>query len=439
LYHALVKLYKSFFKPANSIASIQSAFLRQAKAVTHSRQGYVFTIDPDNGDLIVPVNPESRAIVAPLQETGKSEIRFQREADGRYPGLWGHCLNARRSFYSNSPEGHPAFEGSQQEHFYIERFLSVPVMLANKPVGQIILTNKKKDYTDQDLAAIRQFAELYAFAVDRRQWENVLLASENKKMEDAERTRRALLSILEDEKLAKQKIKTSEEALKESQSKLQLLSSHLLNVQEKKWRQLALELHDDLGQSLSVLKLKLRNIKKKGTTDSDRLNVDCDHVNAYVDDIIDKVRRLSHDLCPSCIEDLGIDESIVMLAEEFSQYTHLKVTIQTEHIGDLFQIQDQTYIYRIVQESLNNIQKHADAKNVSVKIQRKSATVDIQIVDDGIGFEIKGDGVKREDEFGLGLTAMQERARMMGGMLSVHSTIGVGTQIEVNIPFKCQK
>lgn len=265
------------------------------------------------------------------------------------------------------------------------------------------------------------------------------MTSENKKLEDAERMRRALLSILEDERLAKNKIKASEEALKESQSRLQLLSSHLLNIQEKEWRRLAFELHDDLGQSLTVLKLKLRDIKKRQSADSVGLNADCDHLNAYVDHIIDKVRRLSHDLCPSCINDLGLDESINMLAEEFSRHTHLKVTIETEPIGDIFQLQDQTYIYRIVQESLNNIQKHAKARNISIKVERRSSYVDIQIADDGIGFNKKGDGVKGENQFGLGLTAMQERARMMGGTMSVSSTIGSGTQIEVNIPFECRE
>lgn len=262
------------------------------------------------------------------------------------------------------------------------------------------------------------------------------LDGEQKKMADAERMRRALLSILEDEKLAKEKIKASEEALKESQGRLQLLSSHLLNVQEKQWRRLAFELHDDLGQSLTVLKLKLRDIKKRHPSDPAGLSLDCDQANAYVDQIIDKVRRLSHDLCPSCIEDLGLDESIIMLVEEFCQHTNLKATVETEQIGDLFQIQHQIYIYRIVQESLNNIQKHANARNVSIKIEKKISRVGIQIIDDGMGFDVEGTGARGENEFGLGLTAMEERTRMMGGEMNVYSIIGIGTRIEAQIPFE---
>jgi signal transduction histidine kinase len=440
LNNALGKLCKSLFQPAKSIASIRSAFLKQAIELTQSKQGYVSEIDLDNDDNIVYILPELKNMVVNVQETEKREIRFQRGADGRYPDIWGHCLNTQKSFYSNSPKDHPAFEGYRQERFPIERFLSVPVMLTDEAVGQIALANKKEDYTDQDLATIRRLSELYAVAVERKRWEKALLASEKKKMEEAGRMRRALLSILEDEKLAKNKIKASEEALKESQCRLQLLSSHLLNVQEKEWRRLAFELHDDLGQSLSVLKLKLRDIKKRQVSaDSAGFNVDCDQVNAYVDHIIDKVRRLSHDLCPSCIEDLGLDESIIMLAEEFSQHTHLKVTIETDPLGDLFQLQDQTYIYRIVQESLNNIQKHANARNVSIKVERRRSHVDIQIADDGIGFNKQGNDVKRENEVGLGLTAMEERAWMMGGKMNVVTSIGSGTRIEVNIPFECRE
>ncbi len=258
--------------------------------------------------------------------------------------------------------------------------------------------------------------------------------SEQNKLEEEERIRRALLSILEDENMAKRKIKASEEALKESQYRLQSLSSHLLETQEKNWRRVALELHDELGQSLTVLKLKLRSIKKFLSSESTLLNTKCDDANTYVDHIIDNVRRLSQELCPSYIEDLGLDESIIILAEEFAKHTKLKISIQTQEIDDCFNLQGRTFIYRIIQESLNNIQKHAEACSVSIKIERKKSHVDIQIVDDGIGFNKEGNKVQNEYKLGLGLTAMAERARMLCGKLRVYSIIGTGTRIEVNIP-----
>ena len=263
-----------------------------------------------------------------------------------------------------------------------------------------------------------------------KNWEN----EQNKLEEEEERMRRALLSILEDEKMAKKKIKASEEALKDSQRRLQSLSSHLLETQEKNWRRIALELHDELGQSLTVLKLKLRSIQKILTSDSTQLNIKCDDANKYVDHIIDSVRRLSQELCPCYIEDLGLDESIIILAEEFAKHTKLKISIKAQEINDCFNLQGRTFIYRIIQESLNNIQKHAEACKVAITIERYKSYVDIQIVDDGVGFNIEGNNEQNEYKLGLGLTAMAERARMLCGKLRVNSIIGTGTSIEVNVP-----
>ena len=266
--------------------------------------------------------------------------------------------------------------------------------------------------------------------LESKRWEK----EQNKLEEEEGRIRRALLSILEDEKIAKKKIKASEKALKESQRRLQSLSSHLLEAQEKNWRRIALELHDELGQSLTVLKLKIRSIKKFLTSDTILLNTKCDDANTYVDQIIDNVRRLSQELCPSYIEDLGLDESIIILAEEFAKHTQLKISVNTQEINDCFNLQRCTFIYRIIQEALNNIQKHAEACSVSIKIERKKSHVYIQIVDDGIGFNKESTKMENGHKFGLGLTAMAERARMLCGKLRVSSTLGTGTRIEVTLP-----
>ena len=436
---ALKKLCNPLLNPTKSIVDIRKAVLKQAKDLTQSTQGYVSEIDPVNGDNIVYMFPEMMNVSCNFQKPEERKIRFPRGEDGRYLGLLGHCLNTRKSFYTNSPKTHPASEECPQVHFSLERFLSVPVILADEPVGLIAMANKKSDYTDQDLAAICRLSELYTFAVQRKQWEKALRESEQNKLEEAERMRRVLLSILEDEKLAKTKIKASEEALRESQRRLQSLSSYLLENQEKNWRRIALELHDELGQSLTVLKLKIRDIEKMLTPDSVLPNAKCEDASAYVDHIIDSVRRLSQELCPSYIEDLGLDESIIILAEEFAKHTTLQISIKAQEINDCFNLQERTFIYRIIQESLNNIQKHAQARSVSIKIERKKSHVGIQIFDDGIGFNKEGNKEKNEYNFGLGLTAMAERARMLGGKVQMHSIIGMGTRIEVNVPIDFQK
>ena len=436
---ALKKLCNPLLNPTKSIADIGKAVMKQAKHLTQSTQGYVSEIDPVNGENIVDVFPEMMNVSCNFQKPEERKKRFPRGENGCYPGLLGHCLNTRKPFYTNSAKTHPASEECTQVHFHLERFLSALVILDDELIGQIAVANKKSDYTDKDLEVICRLSELYTFALLRNHWEKALWESEQNKLKDAERMRWALLSILEDEKMAKTKIRASEEALKESQRRLQSLSSYLMENQEKNWRRIALELHDELGQSLTVLKLKLRDIKKMLTPDSVLLNAKCEDVNAYVDQIIDSVRRLSQELCPSYIEDLGLDESIIILAEEFAKHTKLQISIKAHEINDCFNLQERTFIYRIIQESLNNIQKHAEARRVSIKIERKKSHIDIQIFDDGIGFNKEGNKEKNEYNFGLGLTAMAERARMLGGKLQVHSIIGMGTRIEVNVPIDERK
>ena len=232
--------------------------------------------------------------------------------------------------------------------------------------------------------------------------------------------------------------KLAEQALAESEKKLRHLSSHLLQAQEKERRRIALELHDELGQALTVLKLQIRSIRKKIDPQHDNVIEDCNRSYSYVDQIIENVRRLSHDLCPSCLEDLGLDASIQQVIKDFSVYTHIKVTMNAPSVDGLFSLESKILIYRIFQEVFTNIQKHARANNVFVFIKVKTAMVFFRVVDDGRGFVARPNGKPdsaKSGNRGLGLTAMSERARMMGGSFKVYSIIGIGTRVVFQVPF----
>jgi PAS domain S-box-containing protein len=229
--------------------------------------------------------------------------------------------------------------------------------------------------------------------------------------------------------------KLAEQALLESERKLRLLSSHLLEAQEKERRRIASELHDELGQALTVLKLQLRNIIKMIPTDPWRTKTDCQNANDYVDQIIENVRRLSQDLCPSYLEDFGLDDSIKMIADDFAKHTQIKVSISGQKIDRLFPLESRILIYRIFQEALTNIQKHSQAKVVSILIQKNDSRINFQLSDDGKGFigkpKEKTDSIHR----GLGMKTMEERVRILGGELVVSSSVGIGTRIAFSIPF----
>lgn len=233
--------------------------------------------------------------------------------------------------------------------------------------------------------------------------------------------------------------KLAEEAIKESGKRLQFLSSHLLTAQERERRRISLELHDELGQSLTVLKLQLRSIEKALNKEQSALKVDCENSLQYVDQIIENIRRLSRDLSPSILEDLGLTTALKWLGEDFARHSNINVEIDIPIIDNLFSDNAQIIIYRIFQEAFTNIGKHAQAGSVVVLVKKNENSVHFQIRDDGKGFDIKQIEARYPTEKSLGLLAMDERARMLGGQLDVNGQEGEGTRIIFTIPIDSEE
>lgn len=224
--------------------------------------------------------------------------------------------------------------------------------------------------------------------------------------------------------------------LRESERKLRLLSSHLLTVQERERRRISMELHDEVGQSLTVLKLQIRSIKNKLNDRQTDLKEDCVKILKYVDQAIENVRRFSKDFGSSILEDLGLSAALRWLAEDFEKHSNVNVSLDIEKIDNLFSRESQIIIYRIFQEAITNIDRHAHADQLSIVIMKKKNYVSFQIVDDGKGFEKKQIDNRGSDVMGLGLTAMDERARMLGGTLKIFSRKQIGTRITLNVPIR---
>ena len=186
------------------------------------------------------------------------------------------------------------------------------------------------------------------------------------------------------------KRKLAEEALKDSRKKLRLLSSHLLQAQEKERRRISMELHDELGQALTVLKLQLGSINKKLPLESVTIRQDIQNTLKYVDLIIDNVRRLSHDLSPSILEDLGLDAALRLLIKEFVKHSNLQISCDVTPIDQLFSKENQIIIYRIFQETFTNIERHSQALRIWISVKHRDGTVTFSIKDDGKGFDVKG-------------------------------------------------
>ncbi len=228
--------------------------------------------------------------------------------------------------------------------------------------------------------------------------------------------------------------KRAEAALEESERKFRELSSYLLTAQERERKRISFELHDELGQSLSVLKLKLRSIERGLGNDGARLR--SDHVNVFqdIDRIIENIRRLTHDLTPALLEDLGLSGALRWLVDEFAKHNSNRVFFAIEDINDFLSNEAQLIIYRIFQEALTNIGKHADAEQIFVRAEVRGGNVSLVMEDDGRGFNMNAPLTGNPDERGFGLAAMEERARMLGASLEVQSRPGHGTRIALTVP-----
>jgi PAS domain S-box-containing protein len=230
--------------------------------------------------------------------------------------------------------------------------------------------------------------------------------------------------------------KRAEEALRESEERLRLLSSHLLTAQETERRRISIELHDELGQALIALKHRLRSVEKKLPEDQTTLREECESALKYVDQVIEDVRRLSRDLKPSLLEELGLSAALQRLLDDFAKHFRIETSIGGTYIDTLFSREAQIIVYRIFQEALTNIAKHAEATHVSIVARKQDQCVSFLVEDNGRGFDVKRAAIRNPTGRGLGLTAMEERALMLGGSLDISSQEGTGTRISFTIPIR---
>jgi two-component system sensor histidine kinase UhpB len=230
--------------------------------------------------------------------------------------------------------------------------------------------------------------------------------------------------------------KYAEETLRESEQRLRFLTTQLLTAQEKERKRVSMELHDELGQGLTVLKLQIRNIEKELEKDQQYLREDCQNLLGYLDEVINNVRRLSRDLRPAILEDLGLVSALKHLISEFNKHYEVSFSFAPENLNDLFTQEEQIIIYRIFQELLTNIYRHAQATRVAISIHEWAGDVFLMVEDNGAGFDVAQVLASNATERGLGLAALDERARMLGGSLEIWSLEGVGTRITCNIPLE---
>ncbi len=229
--------------------------------------------------------------------------------------------------------------------------------------------------------------------------------------------------------------KRAEDELRESQEQLRALSAHLQTVREDERTGIARELHDELGQALTALKMDLASIRGMlaGVPDARKAAIQkIEAASQVADGMIHTVRRISSELRPGMLDDLGLLPSIEWLAQDFSQRNGIPIRIASE-IGsvDLDRAQS-TAIFRILQETLTNVARHAKATEVGGRIRVSDAGLELEIRDNGQGFSSS----RLHEASSLGLIGMRERAGSVGGSIEFVSTPGDGTTVRLLVPLR---
>jgi signal transduction histidine kinase len=223
--------------------------------------------------------------------------------------------------------------------------------------------------------------------------------------------------------------KRSEEALRASGEQMRDFAAHVEAVLEDERTRVAREIHDELGQAMTALKIDLAWLQRQATR-TPAVRKKMKQMAADVDDTIQRVRRISTELRPAILDDLGLVAAIEWQLEQFRKHTRIRADFVSS--DEIISISRPTAaaIFRVVQEALTNVMRHARATRVSITLDQVPDTLLISILDNGVGMA----RTQGKDLKSLGIVGMRERITRLGGDFKLLSRPGKGTRLEISIP-----
>lgn len=220
-----------------------------------------------------------------------------------------------------------------------------------------------------------------------------------------------------------------EQELLESRSELRRLSAYLQSVREEERTRISRELHDELGQSLTAIRIGLDVMETHREMQQDEWVKKVHSLKKIADSTVEAVQRIAADLRPSLLDELGLAAAIDWMLESFSAHAGIQYEALLPVTPLDFSPETSTAIFRILQESLTNVGRHSQASLVVIELKELDNMIMLKITDNGKGIDCS-DGREKS----LGLLGMRERAYMLGGKLTIQSRVGAGTSIELQVP-----
>jgi len=228
--------------------------------------------------------------------------------------------------------------------------------------------------------------------------------------------------------------KKAEEKLLTYQKQLLSLTSELSLTEERERRSIATDLHDQIGQTLSVIKIKLHNLRAK------LLQPDCledlEEIQEYLTRTIRNTRSLTFELSPPILYELGLEAALEWLCEEFQKKHGLNCSFKNDELSKPIGEDVGVVLFRSTRELLTNVFKHAAAQNVHVSVHKDGSRIKISVKDNGIGFDARSQALTTAQKHAFGLFNIQERLRHLGGEFSLHTKPGRGTCVTIMAPLK---
>ena len=258
-----------------------------------------------------------------------------------------------------------------------------------------------------------------------------LLASNRKLTQEIARRKAAEQSLRQNRKDANELLS----AARRTHKQLQLLSRRILSAQEEERKRISRDLHDVVAQMLNGINLRLAELRKETATSSAGLDRKISRTQRLVEESVDNVHRFARQLRPAMLDDLGLIPAMEAFAKSFARDTGIRVMLDTTTKLEELNGAKRTALFRVVQEALTNVVRHARAKRVDISLQLRGETVHMRIKDNGKSFDVHKvmhSGKVRH----VGLLGMKERVDMIGGAFEIESSPGKGTTIHVAIPFK---
>lgn len=229
--------------------------------------------------------------------------------------------------------------------------------------------------------------------------------------------------------------KQAEEKLKKSSRLLRELATHLQSVREEERAMIAQEIHDELGQVLTALKIQISLLSNKLDENQKPLKDKINTLLVLIDNSVESVQKISAKLRPVILDELGLVSAIEWQTEEFEKSTNIKFSLVLPRDEIILDENKSTALFRIFQESLTNVARHSKATKVNVTLLNNKSNICLEVKDNGVG--ISEEQIK--DFKSLGILGMKERALVFGGEVSVEGFPGKGTNVKVEIPLDEQK